>query len=237
MKNVEMFFNVLAKMNNLEAKKNQNKIRKTSIFIFKSGVGYSIYFGISNDLPKNISKIAKSSEQEFTKENYKKAFLPNTGIFLGTVSEQELNYILFVFNKKYSVTTGPFISDDDRVTSFHTSPETSTYASISISEENALQAMNEHIRGTKDNYFKLNTMTDKDRRETVNMSEIVSPQDYITMLDMIKYTKVENYLRKAYSLSYLEFMEYALKRRNTFSSNILGNNFKEFVTAEEFLRR
>lgn len=236
MKNVEMFFNVLAKMNNLEVKKNQNKIRNTSIFIFKSGVGYSIYFGISNDLPKDISKIAKSSEQEFTKENYKKAFLPNTGIFLGTVSEQELNYILFVFNKKYSVTTGPFISDD-RVTSFHTSPETSTYASISISEENALQAMNEHIRGTKDNYFKLNAMTDKDRRETVNMSEIVSPQDYILMLDMIKLSEPENYLRKAYSFSYPEFIKYASTKRTRFTHNIEENKFEEFVTAEEFLGR
>ena len=239
MKNIELFFKVLDKMDILEAKKNQNKIRNTSIFVFKGGVGYSIYFGVSNDLPKDIYNIAKSSEQEFTKEHYKKVFLPNTAIFLGTITEQELNTILFAFNKKYSVTTGPFKSNEDKekVVSFRTHPETSTYASITIAIDNAPSAIKEHIRGTKDNYFKLNAMKDNDRRETVKISEICSPQDYVTMLNTIKYSEPENYLRKAYSFSYLEFMEYAITRKNSFNQNVDEKEIPEFIGAEEFLKR
>lgn len=246
MNNVETFFKVLKRMEQLEFKRVEYITRNTRIFIFKSSSGYNVYFGIDNDLSKDIYgtaediyKTAKSSELEFVKENYKKVFLNGTGIFLGTVSEQELNNILFIFNKKYSVISGHFTSEiaKEKVVLFRTNSETSTYASIIISAENAPQAIDEHIKGTKENYFKLIMMNDRDRKEAVKMSEICSSQDYMAILNMLKDRNPKNYLTKAYSLSYLEVMEYAITSGNIFGRSVNENNAHGFIPAEEFLRR
>ncbi len=246
MNNVKTFFKVLKKMEQLESKRMGNVIRNTRIFIFKSNIGYSIYFGISNDLSKDIYETAediyetaKSSELEFARENYKKVFLHGTGIFLGTVNEQELNSILFIFNKKYSVNSGHFTSEiaKEKVILFRTNSETSTDASIIISAENAPQAIDEHTKGTKENYFKLIMMNDRDRKEAVKMSEICSSQDYMAILNMLKDRNPKNYLTKAYSLSYLEVMDYAITSGNIFGRSINENDAHGFIPAEEFLRR
>ena len=240
MQNVEMFFKVLEKMEQLESKKNKNKIRKTSILIFKNGTSYNIYFGLASDYltVTEFYKSIKSTEKEFIAENYKNFFLPNTVIYLGTVNEEELNYILFIFNKKYSVATGPFATTEakERIVSFHTHPCTNIHASIEVSEENAPMAIKEHIRGTKENYFTLNALNDTERIKSIKSNELFSHQDYTTMLDMLKYHEPENYLKKAYSLSYLAFMEYT----STWKSNHISieeAESKEFMSATEFLKR
>ena len=240
MQNIELFFQVLEKMNNLEAKKSQNIIRKTAIYIFKNRYGYNLYFGLQTDLPQAY-QMAKKSEQEFTSNSYKKVFLQATGVFLGTITEEELNYILFIFNKKYSVTKGPFPSDLDKehIIRFDTNVDTLINTSIFISEENAPQAINEHMRGIKDNYFRLHKM-DREERKLIHMNATLSPQDYLTMLEIMKYYNPKDYLIKAYKLSYLEFMEKKKKMQEHHlmrAREILRFQILLVATIKLFLRR
>lgn len=245
MNNVEIFFKLLKRMEQLSFKKVGYMTRNTRIFIFKSNNGYNVYFGISNtlgcdfyEIEEDVCETAKSSELKFLKENYKKVFLFGARWYL-TVSEQELNSILFVFNKKYSVTSGHFTSEiaKEKVVFFNTNSGSLPSASIIISIENAPQAINEHIIGTNETYIKLITMNDRDRKETVKMNANCSVQEYMKILDMLKERNPKNYLIEAYSLSYLEVMEYAVTLGNLPNQSNGENITHGFTSAEDFIRR
>ena len=232
-KNIKTFFACLEKFQNLE---NRNG-RDTYILIYKTALGYNLYFGLASNNHKELSKLINGREEVF-KENYQNLLVPNSGVFLASVSEEELNGILYAYNMKYSVTTSPTLStyEKEDFIRFRTHPGLEVKAQIFISPSNAPASIEEHIKGTKDKFFKLESLKTEEKYQMVKLNSTRNYQDYITMLKLINANERKNPIRKAYNFTPNEFLEYSasiIQRKIPAQKDIEV----DFENALDFIRR
>ena len=171
MRNVDVFFRVLERFNDFESKK-YGYIKNVEIIVFKNEKGYNIYFGLRNNDCLFFGEQVVRGEQNFVHNGINKAFLPNTGVYLENGSEEELDTILFVFNKKYSATLGFFdslkkIYNKSKIDTFSTSPELELYTTIWIDKNNSPLNINKHLLGSKDAYSKIMLKTAAIRKSEI----------------------------------------------------------------------
>lgn len=238
MRNVDIFFKVLEKFNNLENKKVGNVIKATEIVIYKNNKGFNIYFGIRNDNCHLFHNYIVKSEEEFVQDGTKSAFIPNTCVYLENVSETELDAILFLFNKKYSVTNGPFATFFDKlqIVQFTASPDSMINTSIWLNSRNVPLSIKIHLNGTKNAYFKFAVMSYSKRREEIKASEKISYKEYIQMLETMKSNNATSYLVEAYNLSYKEYLDY-LSKLEVLEKEQSITDCTSLLSAQDFLKR
>lgn len=238
MRNVDVFFRILERFNNLESKKVGNVIKATEIVIFKNGRGYNVYFGISSDMNYMFNNYLVKSEEEFLHDAIKNVFVPNTCVYLENVREIELDTILFIFNKKYSVTIGPFkpFLDKLQIYYFTTSPELMLNTSILISSKNVPSNLKIHLNAAKNAYFKFGIMSYFKRRREIEASEKIGYKEYAQMLETLKSINPANYLAEAYSLSYRDYLDY-LRKLEVLEKEPSINERVGLISASDFLKR
>ena len=89
-------------------------------------------------------------------------------------------------------------------------------------------------------YFNLNLPEEafsSKERKLIHMNATLSPQDYLTMLEIMKYYNPKDYLIKAYKLSYLEFMEYVEKMQEHHLMRAREIKKDGFTSASDFIKR
>lgn len=235
MRNVDVFFRVLERFNDFESKK-YGYIKNVEIIVFKNEKGYNIYFGLRNNDCLFFGEQVVRGEQNFVHNGINKAFLPNTGVYLENVSEEELDTILFVFNKKYSATLGFFdslkkIYNKSKIDTFSTSPELELYTTIWIDKNNSPLNINKHLLGSKDAYSKIMLKTAAIRKSEIWYNAKVDYNEYVEMLKTLKNLDATDYLALAYKLPYYAYFAYL---------NDLGistDGLNSLVSASEFLKR
>ena len=232
-KNIKTFFACLEKFQNLE---NRNG-RDTYILIYKTALGYNLYFGLASNNHKELSKLINGREEVF-KENYQNLLVPNSGVFLASVSEEELNGILYAYNMKYSVTISPTLStyEKEDFIRFRTHPGLEVKAQIFISPSNAPASIEEHIQGTIDIFYKLESLKTEEKYQTIKLNSIRNYQDFVTMLNLISAHELKNPITKAYNFTPSEFLEYSssiIQKKKITSKNIE----EDFINALDFIRR
>ena len=177
-KNVKTFFTCLEKFQNL---KNRND-RDIYILIYKATLGYNLYFGLASNNPQELSNLINAPEEEF-KKNYQKLLIPHSGVFLANISEEELNNILYAYNMKYSVIKPPALStyEKENFICFRTHPGLNAKAKIFISPSNAPTSIEEHIQGTIDIFYKLESLKTEEKYQTIKLNSIRNYQDIFVL--------------------------------------------------------
>lgn len=232
-KNVKTFFTCLEKFQNL---KNRND-RDIYILIYKATLGYNLYFGLASNNPQDLSNLINAPEEEF-KKNYQKLLIPHSGVFLANISEEELNNILYAYNMKYSVIKPPALStyEKENFICFRTHHGLNAKAKIFISPSNAPTSIEEHIQGTIDIFYKLESLKTEEKYQTIKLNSIRNYQDFVTMLNLISAYELKNPITKAYNFTPSEFLEYSssiIQKKKITSKNIE----EDFINALDFIRR
>ena len=230
---VKTFFACLEKFQNLE---NRN-VKDTYILIYKTALGYNLYFGLASNNHKELSKLI-NNEEEIFKANYQSLLVPNSGVFLSSVSEEELNNILYAYNMKYSVTKAPTLStyEKENFIRLRTHPTLDIKAQIFMSFSNAPSSIEEHLKGTMDKFFKLESLKPEEKNQMIKLNRARNYQDYMTMFSLICANERNNPIRKAYNITPTEFLEYSsslTSKKILIKENTKGN----FENAEDFLKR
>jgi len=196
--NVFIFFEILEKFRNYGA-----VIKgEISIPIFKGeNDNYNMYF-LFNMKSINIENLMYEYDEYFCEEI---SHNPNNiCISLPNVTKEELNYILFAFNMKYSVVTNTLENFDEKeIISFCTNHNLSINYKIYVHKNTLKDDLLQHFEGTKYNFFKYNNSLSSKTKVIYNSKQ--SYEKYIEMLN--HYILDELQIKEAYLCSYDEFEE------------------------------
>ena len=228
-KQIEIFFKVLEKFKQLE--NNHTSPLPRLIFIFKNPLGYNIYFGIRKKEEKNLEKAANGTEEDFIKKYYEDILVPYTGVYQGNVSEDELDYILYIFNMKYIGAIFHSFDKEEKIIEFWSNQMNTT---IYIPEKKGPTSIKEHVEGTKLNTMKYALMMPNEKTLSINQKKVLSIGDYIAILNYFKNSKEPSIL-SAYRFTYQDFIKHILVLSSANPNK--ENNSTHFETAEEFLKR